>query len=51
MLKLYAGGNQDRWDIAEVLALGNREELVASVDAMAAALGTEALELWQVLRA
>jgi hypothetical protein len=32
LLKLYAGGPQDAWDILQLLALEGRDRLIAQVD-------------------
>ncbi len=50
-LKLYAGGAQDRWDIEELLAIGDRSALTAAVDALLPALGDAERALWATLRA
>jgi hypothetical protein len=50
LLKLYAGGLQDRWDIEQLLALDRREALVADVDERIEALPRESRELWFQLR-
>ena len=50
LLKLYAGGSQDRWDIEQLLALDPAAGLVADVDAHVAALPPDSRELWVVLR-
>ena len=51
LLKLYAGGLQDQWDIQQLLAAGTRAALIAAVDGQAGALPADARELWQRLRA
>jgi hypothetical protein len=50
LLKLYAGGIQDRWDIEQLLALDAREEAIAMVDDRIAALPAHSRELWASLR-
>jgi hypothetical protein len=49
LLKLYAGGSQDRWDIEQLLAGEDRASVVAEVDARVAALASEARRLWASL--
>ena len=51
LLKLYAGGSQDRWDIEQLLALDPASGLAADVDAHVAALPPDSRDLWVVLRA
>lgn len=51
LLKLFAGGPQDAWDIAELLAAGDRMALTAEVESHLTELPTEARALWQRLRA
>ncbi len=46
LLKLYAGGPQDAWDIAQLLAAGDRAALVAEVEASLAALPEGSRRLW-----
>jgi hypothetical protein len=48
LLKLYAGGTQDRWDIEQLLALDSSE--AATVDERIAALPAHSRELWASLR-
>lgn len=50
LLKLYAGGALDAWDIEQLLAAGDRDRLVSVVDGAVAALPPSARELWQRLR-
>ena len=50
LLKLYAGGSQDRWDIEQLLARPDRETVVAAVDRGVAVLPSEARQLWTTLR-
>jgi len=50
LLKLYAGGTQDRWDIEQLLALDSSEAAVAMVDDRIAALPAHSRELWVSLR-
>ena len=46
LLKLYAGGPQDAWDIAELLSGDNRAKLVAEVENNVRRLPAHARELW-----
>jgi predicted nucleotidyltransferase len=50
LLKLYAGGMQDAWDIAQLLEGPERDAITARVDCDVAALPADARELWQRLR-
>jgi predicted nucleotidyltransferase len=50
LLKLYAGGSQDRWDIEQLLAANERSEVDAAVDARIGDLPVDARQLWNVLR-
>jgi predicted nucleotidyltransferase len=50
LLKLYAGGSQDAWDVEQLLASGDREPTVTSVDAAVRALPPAAQALWRRLR-
>jgi hypothetical protein len=47
LLKLFAGGSQDAWDIEQLLAGEDREALVAEVEREIAALPKEAGDLWR----
>lgn len=47
LLKLYAGGPQDAWDIEQILAIEDRESLVAAVDVEIAQLPPESAYLWR----
>jgi hypothetical protein len=49
LLKLSAGGNRDRWDIGELLAV-HGATLVDAVDARAHVLDERAQTLWRELR-
>jgi hypothetical protein len=51
LLKLYAGGSQDLWDIEQLLATGDRPALVAGVDARLECLPVAARRLWTRIRA
>lgn len=48
LLKLFAGGTQDRWDLTELLALGNKET-TQQVEERLAELPTDARSLWKQL--
>jgi len=50
LLKLYAGGPQDRWDIAQLLAAGDHGALVEEVELRLPDLPSEASALWKSLR-
>jgi hypothetical protein len=50
LLKLFAGGPSDRWDIEQLLAEPGREELVAEVEARLPDLPADCRALWQELR-
>jgi len=50
LLKLYAGGSQDCWDIEQLLAAPDRPSLIADVDAHIEALPVAARTLWARLR-
>ncbi len=50
LLKLYAGGSQDRSDIEQLLALDRSGATASEVDARAAALPLRSRELWSALR-
>lgn len=50
LLKLYAGGAQDAWDVEQLLASTNRGQATASVDALIHELPADALALWRRLR-
>jgi hypothetical protein len=50
LLKLYAGGPQDAWDITQLLDADVGREAVAAVDARVASLPGEAQALWGRLR-
>jgi hypothetical protein len=47
LLKLYAGGPQDAWDIEQLLALGDRTALVSEVEQRLSRLPRHAAELWR----
>jgi len=51
LLKLYAGGPQDCWDIQRLLvAVPAQEQLAATVDQRIAALPAECRQLWKSIR-
>jgi len=50
LLKLYAGGSQDRWDIEQLLALDSSDTVLCAVDARVMALPTWCREVWVSLR-
>jgi hypothetical protein len=47
LLKLYAGGPQDAWDIAQLLFVADRQTLVREVEGHLAALPAAAVSLWR----
>jgi hypothetical protein len=49
LLKLYAGGSQDCWDIEQLLADADAPAIASEVDARIAALPAAAGELWRRL--
>jgi hypothetical protein len=50
LLKLFAGGPQDAWDIAQLLAAGDRRALAADVERRLPDLPPTAASLWRTLR-
>ena len=46
LLKLYAGGSQDLWDIEQLLAAGNNPDLVTEVGARLERLPPHARQAW-----
>ena len=46
LLKLYAAGPQDAWDVAQLLEAGDRQALVAEVEATLSALPEDSRRLW-----
>ena len=50
LLKLYAGGSQDAWDIEQLLAAGDSAAIGAAVERELPALPTEARHLWRRIR-
>ena len=51
LLKLYAGGSQDAWDVEQLLAVADRATVVSQVDASVHELPSDAQTLWERLRA
>lgn len=47
LLKLYAGGGQDGWDVQQLLAGEDRNELIAEVEQLLPELPPSAAELWR----
>jgi hypothetical protein len=47
LLKLYAGGSQDSWDIEQLLAAGDRERVIAAVDREVGSLPAHARARWR----
>jgi hypothetical protein len=50
LLKLYAGGVQDLWDIQRLLEVVDREALVAEVEADLDSLPAQAAALWDAVK-
>lgn len=50
LLKLYAGGIQDRWDIQQLLATTPTTTVVTDVDTRMSSLPDRSQELWRQLR-
>jgi len=46
LLKLYAGGSQDRWDIEQLLAGDDRQALTAEVESRLGSLPVETHQAW-----
>jgi hypothetical protein len=46
LLKLYAAGPQDAWDVAQLLDAGDRAALVAEIEAALPALPEDSRRLW-----
>jgi len=46
LLKLYAGGPQDAWDVEQLLSSGDRSMLVATVEAALPILPKDAQRVW-----
>lgn len=51
LLKLYAGGPQDAWDVQQLLAAGDQTALGREVEDRLAALPPASARLWQRIRA
>jgi hypothetical protein len=51
LLKLYAGGPQDAWDIQQLLALETGGAVAAQVERELGQLPAEAADLWRRIRA
>ena len=47
LLKLYAGGPQDAWDIQQLLAATDRETVIEQVDGRLNVLPSECARLWR----
>jgi hypothetical protein len=50
LLKLYAGGLQDAWDVQQLLARPFREELIREVELRLSDLPARCQELWKKVR-
>ena len=50
LLKLYAGGSQDRWDIEQLLATSDKAAVIGAVERSLDRLPPDAQRLWRVLR-
>lgn len=50
LLKLYAGGPQDAWDVEQLLAASDRDELARQIDDAVGALPAESRRLWGAIR-
>lgn len=50
LLKLFAGGIQDAWDIEQLLAAGDRERLAEEVESRLAELSPECSDSWRRIR-
>ena len=51
LLKLYAGGSQDRWDIEQLLHRPDRTRVIETVEARLDALPSDARETWRKILA
>ena len=47
LLKLYAGGLQDAWDVQQLLARPFREDLIREVESRLSELPARCQELWR----
>jgi hypothetical protein len=50
LLKLYAGGPQDAWDVQQLLARPRRDDLVREVELRLSDLPARCRELWKEIR-
>lgn len=50
LLKLFAGGTQDAWDLEQLLAAGDRNALTSEVEKRLGELPPECAELWRKIR-
>jgi predicted nucleotidyltransferase len=50
LLKLYAGGTQDRWDIQQLLTAASTTLVITDIDARMSWLPERCQELWRQLR-
>jgi hypothetical protein len=50
LLKLYAGGPQDRWDVEQLLAMAESDAIIANVHQTIRALPSRARRLWREIR-
>jgi hypothetical protein len=50
LLKLYAGGSQDKWDIEQLLAVDPSAETRSAVDERIGVLPARSQEIWELLR-
>jgi len=50
LLKLYAGGSQDRWDIEQLLATSDKAAVIGAVERSLDRLPPDAQRLWRLLR-
>lgn len=50
LLKLYAGGPQDAWDVEQILLAGDQGPTIAAVERHLAGLPPEAARLWATIR-
>jgi hypothetical protein len=50
LLKLYAGGAQDAWDIQQLLEAGDRSALIVEIDGALPELPPEARRLWEQMK-
>lgn len=51
LLKLYAGGPQDAWDVHQVLGLAGAEEAVTHIERRVTGLPADAIRLWRKILA